>query len=72
MQRNCNGTDPNLRQHRHANGDRCIAPGCEERVEEIPCDCGLQFDDIDRMVIYPHLKFAKAKPDPTWKTKYTR
>lgn len=41
MIRRCDGTDPNLIR-------------VNDQGERKPCDCGLVFDDVDRMVIYPH------------------
>ena len=38
MIRRCNGTDPNL-----------LGMG-----GKVPCGCGLEFDDVEREVIYPH------------------
>lgn len=53
MIRHCDGTDPNL--------TREARPGEEPRgpwPDSVPCDCGLEFDDTERMVLHPHLKFA--------------
>jgi hypothetical protein len=38
----CNGTDRNLISEDGAT----------------PCDCGLAFDDVDRLVIWPHTPFG--------------
>jgi hypothetical protein len=38
VKRTCDGRDPNL-----------LAEDCQT-----PCACGLTFDDVDRLVIYPH------------------
>lgn len=47
MIRHCDGTDPNLimvvEDEEH--------PTMERRV---PCKCGLTFDDVKRMTIFPH------------------
>lgn len=46
MIRHCDGTDPNL-----------VWPGDDGNSygpDAKPCDCGLRFDDVDRLVIYPH------------------
>lgn len=47
MIRICNGTDRNL-------------------ISEdgtTPCACGLVFDDVDRLVIYPHTPFGRGAVD---------
>jgi hypothetical protein len=52
MMRTCDGNDPNLVKY---------VPGDKEDVA-VPCDCGLTFDDVYHMVIYPHVKFAGPPP----------
>src|SRR5688572_30592584 len=46
----CNGTDEDLRREQV---DRVAASG-QESTTWIPCNCGLRFDDSDRLTIYPH------------------
>lgn len=47
MIRMCDGKDPNL-----------LKPDEHDDTQPwagyVPCDCGLVFDDEDRMTIYPH------------------
>lgn len=55
MIRTCDGTDPNLVMYVNQHTGQRL----EERVigsaeVEKPCDCGLVFDDVTTMVIYPH------------------
>lgn len=45
MMRHCDGTDSNL--------IRKVGDGYE------PCACGLTFDDVNHMVIYPHRRLVK-------------
>lgn len=47
MMRRCDGTDPNL-----------IAA---DRTS--PCACGLAFDDVERMVLWPHLPVGPKLTD---------
>jgi hypothetical protein len=49
MLRHCDGTDPNLQKRMVSDND--------ESIEYVPCDCGLTFDDVNHLVIYPHEKF---------------
>jgi len=67
----CDGSDPNLTREIPAsaynevtetispNWDRALATPGVTRI--ICCNCGLQFDDEDRMVVYPH-QFNGPKP----------
>lgn len=64
MLRRCNGKDPNLLVliERTCTCDVCIRCGCNDytrhhRTEYKPCNCGLVFDDVHRLTIYPHEKF---------------
>jgi hypothetical protein len=50
MIRKCDGTDPNLRKWIHVGYDG---------GKYVSCDCGLIFDDIDHLTIYPHQKFPR-------------
>lgn len=52
MQRHCDGTDPNLTRPVRE-GEEPEGPWPDSR----PCDCGLVFNDVYRLVIYPHEKF---------------
>lgn len=45
MIRCCDGQDPNLKREN------------EETGEWEPCDCGALFDDVRRLVIWPHTSF---------------
>lgn len=55
MIRHCDGTDPNLIRDEPP-WDPSQPPGVRDPDvhSERPCDCGLTFDDVDHMVIYPH------------------
>lgn len=50
MIRVCDGTDEGLRREQV---DRIAASG-QESTAWRPCDCGLKFDDNDRLTVYPH------------------
>jgi hypothetical protein len=50
MIRVCDGTDEGLRREEV---NRVAASG-QESVAWRPCDCGLRFDDKDRLTVYPH------------------
>lgn len=52
MIRRCDGTDPNL--IREIPGTGPDVP-MSERYE--PCACGRFFNDVERSVIFPHVKF---------------
>jgi hypothetical protein len=62
MIRHCDGTDPNLTRHvPHAEFDgeamTANAPWAflaQPGTVVINCQCGLRFDDVTRMVVYPH------------------
>jgi hypothetical protein len=45
MQRHCDGSDPNLLRPTEHDADQ---------LPYRPCDCGLRFDDAERLVIWPH------------------
>lgn len=53
MRRRCDGSDPNLVRNdppwdpSKLPGEQTVGPGH-------PCDCGRVFDDVERMVIFPH------------------
>lgn len=49
MIRRCDGSDPNLTRDVRE-GERPSGPW----PGSVPCDCGLVFDDVERMVTYPH------------------
>lgn len=51
MIRRCDGTDETLLRE-------SVNPQTEERAWR-PCDCGTQFDDVERTTIYPH-RFIRA------------
>jgi hypothetical protein len=61
MQRHCNGEDLNLIMYMHKDGTRCTAArrrSCsEDEYTPQPCDCGLTFDDINRLTVFPHARF---------------
>lgn len=48
MIRKCDGTDEFLKREQVA-----MVAG-QESVSWVPCDCGLEFDDVVRLTIYPH------------------
>lgn len=50
MIRTCDGTDVNLKREEVTRTTRAG----QECMEWVPCDCGLSFDDVERLVIYPH------------------
>lgn len=50
MIRTCDGTDENLKREEVTRTSRAG----QETVEWISCDCGLSFDDVERLVVYPH------------------
>lgn len=50
MIRTCDGTDENLKREEVTRTTRAG----QECMEWVPCDCGLSFDDVERLVIYPH------------------
>jgi len=50
MIRTCDGTDANLKRELVTN----TSPAGQEKVEWVSCDCGLAFDDVERLVVYPH------------------
>jgi hypothetical protein len=61
--RTCDGTDPNLTReipateydaarHNLSPWNSSAKPG----IVVIQCACGLRFDDVKRMVIYPHVR----------------
>lgn len=58
MIRTCDGTDKNLLQEQV---DRVAASGTES-MHWVPCDCGLVFDDVERLVVYPH-HFIPSRED---------
>ena len=47
MIRHCDGTDPNLIR--------------ETETGYVPCDCGLTFDDVNHLVIFPRREFSKLR-----------
>jgi hypothetical protein len=49
MIRKCDGTDPNL------------VWLDQDSDKYVPCKCGLEFDDVDCMVVYPHFNFAESR-----------
>jgi hypothetical protein len=57
MIRHCDGTDPNL--VRLIKTDDEPAPHV---LTKVPCDCGLTFNDVERLVIHPHAEIG-PKPD---------
>lgn len=56
MMRKCDGTDPHLRMPiDDTTGERVInVREHKGKYTYRPCDCGLRFDDVYRMVIWPH------------------
>jgi hypothetical protein len=48
MIRHCDGTDPTLVKEKSDVNMWDCSGGYE------PCDCGLTFDDVERMTVYPH------------------
>lgn len=46
MIRHCDGKDPYLVR----------SVDSDDLYTYVPCDCGLTFDDVKRMVVYPHEK----------------
>ena len=66
MMRHCDGNDPNLL--------KCVDPDTGEHapaglrlVDYVPCDCGLRFDDVTRLTIWPHRETSGMrafKPQP--------
>jgi hypothetical protein len=50
MIRTCNGTDEFLRRERVTR----TSDAGQEETAWVPCDCGLTFDDVQRVTIYPH------------------
>jgi hypothetical protein len=52
MIRYCDGNDPNLvRVSEDWDENQCVG------VKYEPCACGLTFDDVNHLVIYPHERF---------------
>lgn len=58
MIRHCDGTDVNVTREVYYNevGERLVTPWRtrDPATVNIACDCGATFDDVERMVIYPH------------------
>jgi hypothetical protein len=52
MRRHCDGTDPNLKQYLRPDGEPAEHPVDRETVKA--CDCGMVFDDVKFMTIWPH------------------
>lgn len=50
MIRTCDGNDANLKRQIVTK----VAHSGQEVVQWVPCDCGTTFDDVERLVIYPH------------------
>ena len=59
MIRTCDGSDATLSREKTFT----TTPGGQETRVWVPCDCGTTFDDVERMVIYPHyfLKVGKLR-----------
>lgn len=59
MIRTCDGSDATLSREKTFT----TTPGGQETRVWVPCDCGTTFDDVERMVIYPHyyLKVGKER-----------
>lgn len=56
MRRHCDGTDPNLLQP-VVDQRAALAEG---QPGYRPCACGLRFDDVQRLVIWPHQRLLTA------------
>jgi hypothetical protein len=54
MIRKCDGTDENLRKWILTKDSDNYDGG-----KYVPCDCGLTFDDVYHLTIYPHEKFPR-------------
>lgn len=57
MIRTCDGTDRNLLHEQVAR----VAQSGQETMSWEPCACGLVFDDVERLVIYPHYFIPTAE-----------
>ena len=57
MMRHCDGNDPNLLTW----SDRTLTG--VPMPTRVPCSCGLTFDDVERLTIFPHLPIG-PKPTP--------
>lgn len=64
MIRTCDGTDETL--SRPVDTEQVACGSCPDGRRVVdryePCACGLTFDDVDRSVIWPHVRFT---PKPT-------
>jgi hypothetical protein len=66
MLRRCDGEDPNLVRvipRNEMTPQQKLAPWPTDKPGEITirCDCGLEFDDVERFVIWPHLPLPPAE-----------
>lgn len=57
MIRTCDGNDATLSREKTFT----TTPGGQETRVWVPCDCGTTFDDVERMVIYPHYYLRVGK-----------
>lgn len=57
MIRHCDGTDPNLVMLWDSKrGERVDPREAHGMLRQRRCDCGLTFDDVARMVVWPHME----------------